>query len=387
MSAPSQAVRPSKLVLPKPLSQYHPLDLAKQLKGHRVQMKHLIRCELAGFLDVLLPTGKINPKTNLSKYQYPCRGMEKFQKKLNKSLYKRYRRLHPQHRHVQFGEPWSLDPEAAALYEALQEEDHCEYYYDPDAYEDDDSEKAERLRAETAQRSLLQGAIAMPVLSGVRKQCHDFIDAFPDSDSAESDSSESESEHDEDDPCEVCFNVPNDDDASSDDAPDSDPADPAGSLETATRDQMPSDQAKVTAADVKTDSVPERVTNVDNVEELVSEPPRKKAKTDRRPQPRCSRGRRGCRSNHDEASVARHLPSFQEILKEFCDQADKAKLRGAELMQLQDELDRQKHQHAMAYAHLSKCCEAVFCKTKPHGSATYQGISLKKKPASRATKA
>ena len=196
-----------KLSLPKPLSQYHPFDLAKLLKKHRVQKKHLIRCELAGGLfDYLVPTGKVNTQTSLPKYKLRN---DNIRERLDTGLYKRYRKLHPTTRHYTLG-GFQMKDEAEQLQSDLEKSER-EYLCSDQSDED-------TITVTGAFRRLLRGKIAMPPPSEQLNKCRAYIDAYPDSDSAASDVTESECELDEDNPCLECH--PNHEHRESSDAED-----------------------------------------------------------------------------------------------------------------------------------------------------------------------
>lgn len=99
------------------------------------------------------------------------------------------------------------------------------------------------------------------------------------------------------------------------------------------------------------------------------------------PQRRCSRGRRGCCSEHDDSKdnvPASHMHSFRKIIRKFCKKSTKAKLQGDELKKLHAQLVMKQHKHVLPYQHLAKCCETMFCKTRPSGRVYYQGVRIRK---------
>lgn len=356
-----------KMPLTKPLSQYDLQKLinALRLKPFRVQKKHIVRAALMFGSELLQPkkngNKRFNSKTGLPCYSCPSSNPNR----ITDSLLKMYQKLHPKMRHaITLTDSCYhryFDQEFVTLLDRMSREDPCRVEFQRLSEED---RAARSIKMRQINRAI-KGKEPMPPPSNVQKECWAFIDAFPDSDSDAEDESEDECEFDEADPCQACFpeeyaaiNTPNSE------------SDNEQSSETDASSDTMNDHDSGPVIDPNTNMMKPEPDVESDYDDNVKQPPTKKMKlTDSEGylprMHRCSRGRLGCHSEHDEDSVP--SSKVNQLIDELCEKADQAKLQGEELKVLQDQLAKKQHTHAMAYENLAKCAETMLCKTKPQG--------------------
>lgn len=403
--------RQPKFLATKPLSEYRYIELFEALKSHRVQWEHLNRLSLLDYSEIVYPTGKINSKTRLPCYrEVPASRYDNEFRDLVRR-HADYAPIKPNPKCFRIAQRTrsaavnkerraTLDIGCNSILEDDMRQDSRNVLF-VDASQDD----KERQRRD----NLLNGKKPMPSRSEKLKKRWAFIDSYPDSDEGEEDC-----EMDEENLCEGCFPTEyaaaklntkqlEDDiaitntresgiDVQFESGTNSCESESSGIIDSEidhSHDSSSTHYVRDATITSKSKPIPDVKLNVDSKSDdsdesdsQVVEPPAKRIKRDNVngcvPQHRCCKGRRGCHSEHDEESISSsHMRSLEEIVNEFCEKTPKAKMQGGELKQLHEQLVKKQHKHVMAYQHLSKCCETMFCKTKPHGRVYYHNLRIK----------